>query len=126
DQQQVDLSVARLEDMVEGVKEEERALAAEPRAVVGDPDLDDVPTGGDPPPAVLPKESFADLKSAAGQHPLIDSYELRARAHLATARVERTEGLPSFSLGADWIITGETDMPGVEDSGKDAVFVGGG
>jgi outer membrane protein TolC len=41
---------------------------------------------------------------------------------MADARA--ADGYPSFAIGADYILTGEARMPGVADSGKDAVLVG--
>ena len=49
-----------------------------------------------------------------------------AEASDAAARAEAAARFPSFTLGADWIITGEAAMAGLDDSGRDAVIVGAG
>lgn len=124
DQQQVDLAAARLEDMLRGMDEAERAAEAQLRAAVGaSPDVA-VPTPGEPPPAWLPAESLQGMRASAREHPLIASYAHLAQAGEQKARAEQADGMPSFTVGADWIITGEAPMPGVQDSGKDAVVVG--
>ena len=47
-----------------------------------------------------------------------------AKASEAAAEQERANRFPTFSLGVDWIETGETSITDVPDSGKDAVLVG--
>jgi outer membrane protein TolC len=126
DQQQVDLSVARLEDMLAGMDQEEASAQAQLRASVGRRGTDALPTDERPLDARLPAEAEDTLENAALQHPLLQSLDHRAVAHEQTARALRAEALPSLSVGADWIITGQATMPDVPGSGKDAVIVGGG
>lgn len=126
DQQQVDLTAARLEDMISGMDEAEVRAIAELHAAMGVADPVHPETKDGPPPALLPAEDRSALAAAVRQHPLIESYGDMAKSNEELARARKAARYPSFSLAADWIITGEASMPGVEDSGKDAVVVGGG
>lgn len=126
DQQQVDLSAARLEDMLAGMDEDEAAAEARLRAAIGARTLESFPTKEGPPPALGPRDDEKTLESAALAHPSLSMFEHVAASHEQQARAEEAVGLPSFSIGADWIITGQTRMSDVEDSGNDAVVVGGG
>lgn len=122
--QQVDLAASRLEDTLSGMDEAERAAAARLRASIGAPIDAEVPTPGEPPEAALPAASDEELRQATANHPLIASYAYLAEANEASAEQEEAEAYPSFTLGADWIITDESPMPNVAENGKDAVIVG--
>src|SRR5690606_38096958 len=78
EQQQIDLSRARLRDSIDGMHEREKALEAEMRSLTGDRSLSHVPTTTQPPIVALPDESFAELKQAAVAHPQLESYEYEA------------------------------------------------
>ncbi len=125
EQQQVDLSAARLEDMLAGMDEAEAAAVAQLRAAVGNRTLGSFDTRDAPPEAAVPRESESALAEVAVRHPLLLSMDYEALAFDEMARAEEAVGLPSFSLGADWIITGEASAPNIPDSGKDALMVGG-
>lgn len=127
EQQQVDLAAARLQDAIAGMDESEWAAQARLRAAVGLPEgtpFLTLATVDDPPPACLPEAAEASLKERALEHPFIAAFGSAAEAHEASARMEAADRLPSFTVGADWILTGEAAMSGVQDSGKDALMVG--
>lgn len=126
DLQQIDLAAARIEDNIRGMNEAERGAEALLRAAIGVAPRYSVPTPDEPGTAAIPADSPEALSSSARAHPMIDSRELLAEASEATARAEGAERFPSFTVGADWIITGDAAMPGVEGSGRDAVIVGAG
>ncbi len=126
DQQQVELSRARLADLLAGMDEQEVAALSELRAAMGVRLQSSLPTPQAPAQAGLPGESERVLAQAAMDHPVLASLEHQAQAEDETARSRRAEGYPSFSLGADWIITDQADAASVEHSGRDAVMVGGG
>lgn len=126
DVQQLDLAAARLEDRLRGLDEAERARAAELRRVIGLRGSVPVPTHGAPSEAVLPGEGVAELAHAARRHPRIEGAGLKAVAAEAAARAEALDRWPSFTVGTDWIITGEAAQPGVVDSGKDALMLSAG
>lgn len=124
EQLQVDLAVARLEDVIAGLDEAERSAQARLELVTGAVGDDMLATADDPPEACMPALEVDGLRDLAVQHPNIAVFGLLAQAHQATARVEAAERLPSFTVGADWLVTGTAQASGVEDSGKDAVMVG--
>ncbi|MCB9647089.1 MAG: TolC family protein [Deltaproteobacteria bacterium] len=125
DQQQVDLAVARLQDLLRGMDEAERATAAQLRATLGVPPGTRLPTPGEPPQASLPAESDAAMAAEARAHPAVEALTLGAEAKDALARAESAERLGGLTLSADWIITGANGT-GLPEDGKDAVVVGAG
>ena len=122
--QQVDLSHARLEDQIASMDQQEQALAARLRAVLGVQTTAPIPTDVAPPPLWVPAEDRAALASAALAHPMLTMGTARIHSAEATARVAAARRMPAFTVGADWILTGPSPMPDVEDSGKDAISVG--
>ncbi len=125
EQQQVDLSCARQSDLILGLDERERVQAAALRALLGAPYAAQLPTT-EPPDARSLSEPDAALVREALAHPSITSFARRAEAKEHAARSEAADRYPSFSVGLDWVITGEARMPNVQDSGKDAVMIGAG
>ena len=126
DLQQIDLTAARVEDNIRGMDEAERAAEAVLRATIGVAPDYAVPTPDEPGSATMPSDSPESLSASLRAHPMIDSLGLLAEASEATARAEGAERFPSFTVGADWIITGHAAMPGVAGSGRDAIIVGAG
>jgi len=126
DLQQIDLAAARIADNIRGMDEAERGAEAFLRAAIGVAADHPVPTPDEPVAAGMPTDSPEALSASARAHPMIDSLGLLAEASEATARAEGAERFPSFTVGADWIITGDAAMPGVAGSGRDAVIVGAG
>lgn len=124
--QQVALAAARLEDIVAGMGEIELAAEAQLNAVLGARGELSLQTTEGPPEGGLPVESEHQLMAAAKVHPMLLSFDELAQAQEKWAESSEAEGMPSFSLGADWIIVDQAMMPGVEDSGKDALMVGAG
>lgn len=126
DQQQVDLTAARLEDMISGMDEAEITAIAQLHAAMGSQEPSMPTTSMTPPDAGVPAEDSESLIASAKEHPLILSFGQMAESKEQLARSQNASRYPSFSLGVDWIITGEARMPGVQDSGKDAVMLGAG
>jgi len=123
DVQQIDLGIARLEDMVVGMDEKEAMAEAQLRAAVGLPLHAGVPTDEAEPALTLPPE---DGEALLAEHPTVRAWAAQAEAADAKGEMATAKLFPSFSVGADWIITGPSPMPGVADSDKDAVMLGGG
>jgi outer membrane protein TolC len=69
--------------------------------------------------AAAPPDGHAD--APATTHPLLAVQDARADAAGAEARAARRTGLPSISLGLDWIQVGDARRDGVDGSGQDAV-----
>jgi outer membrane protein TolC len=125
-QQQVDLSISRLEDNVAMMYATEPALLAALRAEVGTTSLGELPIRDEPPEALLPVADETQLRQGLASHPELERLAALARSHEARALAQEADAYPRFTLGADWIITGEAEAPNVPQSGKDAVVVGGG
>ncbi|MBK8012778.1 MAG: TolC family protein [Deltaproteobacteria bacterium] len=125
DLQQVELLVTRGEDDLQGLEEAERGAVFQLRAAIGTSAMTaahELPTPDAPPDAWFPVESREVLASWVRAHPMIESQGVLAEAAVSMGRAEAADRWPSFTLGADWILTSETSMAGVEHSGRDAVI----
>jgi outer membrane protein, heavy metal efflux system len=118
---QIDLGVSRLEDVLSGLDEQERVASAMLVAAIGAPPGTPTPVTKEDPPLVLPAETDAALRSSAVDHPGVRALGLMADAQNQRARAAGAEAYPSFTLGVDYIETGPAVMPGVNESGKDAI-----
>lgn len=105
----------------------ERALtlAARIRALAGvAPDVPLALAAMEELPAALPTE--AALRPKLAQNPELGVAAAAVGAAQASVEQVASRRWPSFTLGADWTVVGEARMPGVADSGKDAVMVSAG
>jgi outer membrane protein TolC len=112
--------------MIQGMVEDERVAIAELHAAMGTHEPQVPSTRVEPAPPFPPAESFEALESAVRSHPFLESFEYLAQSKEDLARAKNAERYPSFTIGADWILTSKSEMAGVADSGKDAVVVGAG
>ncbi len=119
---QVDLTRSRVDDSVAGLAEEERADEASLRAAIGAPPDLAMPTSNEPEAALVPGETERSLREAVRHHPLLQSFALSAEANEAQAASLAGDRFPRFSVGVDWIETGEAAIP-VQGSGDDAVVL---
>jgi outer membrane protein, heavy metal efflux system len=124
--QQIDLDAARIEDNINAMNEQEHSAEAQLSAAIGVSSEFFISTFQEPGAALMPKETFEDLLSMLRVHPMVESTGFWAQFAESTARAENAHRLPSFTVGIDWIITGEATVPDIEDSGKDALIVGAG
>lgn len=125
DQQQVDLSVVRVDDLLHSMASDERRIEARLRAALSVAPQTRLPASETPPEPVLPRASIEELRALAMDHPMIDASMQMAQSQSAMAEREEAAAYPALSLAADWIITGDADNPDMPESGKDAVVVGG-
>lgn len=103
DQQQIDLTAARLEDAIAALDQQERAAQGQLRAVVGAPPGVDTPTEEEPTGMALPAETDEALRQAVLDHPFIESFALMGEAADAAARGQRADRLPGFAVGVEWM-----------------------
>lgn len=103
DQQQIDLTAARLADAIAALDQEERAARARLLAAIGAPPGIDTPTEEGPPGLALPSETDETLRRAAVEHPFIESFALLGEAADAAARRQGALRLPGFALGVEWM-----------------------
>jgi outer membrane protein TolC len=103
DQQQIDLTSARLADAVAALEQRERAAKGQLRAAVGAPAGVDTPTEEEPRQVALPSESDEALRQAVLGHPFIESFALMGEAATAAAQSEKADRMPGFALGIEWM-----------------------
>ncbi len=121
---QINLALARRVDALSGLDERQRKLeAALIRTLGGDSAkiVRPLPIDASPPRILEPVESDAALARAAELHPRVLAMSQMAQAQLQQAESVNADRYPSFTVGMDYIVTGEARMAGVPDSGKDAV-----
>ena len=119
---QVNLMVSRSRDRLAGLDEDERIASAKLVRVLGAPDGTDTPIAGGDPPVTEVSEPIARLSAEAGRHPRVESMASLSDAARERIRQARADRAPSFGVGVDWIITGQSGVtPAPTDSGKDAV-----
>ncbi len=123
DLSQINLNLSRIADTLAGLEESERQARAELIAAIGAEPGTETPIADEPPPLLRPAESSADLRRATVEHPRVQAMAYLAEAETQRGRAAAAERYPGFTLGADYIVTEEARMDGVEDSGKDAVMV---
>ena len=123
DLSQINLMLSRIADALAGLDEAERQARAELVALIGAEPGTEIPVADDAPRLLRPAEPEAELRQAAQEHPRVRSMAYLAEAETQRGRAARAERLPGFTIGADYIVTEEARMDGVEDSGKDAVSV---
>ncbi len=120
---QIDLSVSRMDDMLSGLDEAERAAQAELLAAMGADPGTPTPVAESPPRIMRVAEDEKSLRSAVVAHPRIQAIGSMAEAQQERARAAGADRYPDFVLGAEYIETGPAAMAGVADSGKDPIVV---
>ncbi|MDH5676317.1 MAG: TolC family protein [Myxococcales bacterium] len=122
---QLNLAVTRRTDRLAALGQQERAaqarllaaVGAEGDAISGGVGIDD----GAVRPEV-PALELSQLRERALRHPRIRRYDELAEARDAAGEKAGADALPSFTLGVDYIETGEAMQSGVPDSGKDPIM----
>ncbi len=122
DLQRIDLSISRLVDQIDSAVADERVHAAALLAALGLLRSTSLPTRGDLPRLRHPTPSREQLAEMLGETPRLRRFDRLADAADADARVQASQGYPSFRLGLDWIETGRGSATG-PDAGKDPVVV---
>jgi outer membrane protein TolC len=115
--------VSRSADSLSGLVLERRSAEAELRATIGAAPGVALPIADDAPRQVLPAEPDETLRAAAADHPRVAAMALMSRASSEMAESAAADRYPSFTVGAEYIVTGEARMAGVQDSGKDPIIV---
>ncbi|MEY3012302.1 MAG: hypothetical protein RIT45_1037 [Pseudomonadota bacterium] len=127
DAQRLRLWIAQLASDAESARDEARALEDTLRAVAGLPagaTLADAEPAG-PADAALPGPipTLHALRDTLASEPGVRVAEARIAAADAGRRVAALRGRPDFGVGLSWIAVGEAVMPGVADSGDDALML---
>ncbi len=121
---QIDLMLSRDRDRLAGLDEAQRVAEARLVRVLGAPDGTSTPVSSGSPRVAELDESVEALTAEAAQHPQVETLAKLSDAAQQRVREARADRFPSFGIGVDWIITGQSPatMP-PPDSGKDAVAV---
>ncbi|MEM6295508.1 MAG: TolC family protein [Myxococcota bacterium] len=121
---QLDLQLSRARDRHASLGRRKRAASAGLVRILGAPDRTPTPVASIEPEAAPPAESIDRLAASAGEHPNVRAFVSLSDAARQRERKARAERAPSFGIGVDWILTGETAAsPALADTGKDAVAV---
>ena len=106
-------------DEVPGVDAQLRALAnLPPEAPLAAANFEVDPLDGKPMPTV------ASLEPALRLQPELQVADAAIAAARAMSVAAKTRSRPDFAFGLDWIFVGDARMPGVADSGNDALLLG--
>jgi len=121
---QIDLQLSRARDRHASLERQKRAASAGLVRVVGAPVDTPTPVGSGEPSADPPADSVDVLTASAAAHPDIGTFASLSDAARQRERKARAERAPSFGLGVDWVLTGDSvASPAPSGSGKDAVAV---
>ena len=120
---QVQLRLQALRDHRSEHRSAKRRRQARLLAAVGADPGSSLRTAATEPPVELPAETMTTLRQIARRNPLVRQWSEVESSRVAEARAARASRLPNFTVGADYIVTGEARVPGVEDSGKDPVVL---
>ena len=124
----IQVELDKLKDQLTGVNDMLVPLKARLNTVMNRPPSDPLPlpealpeTSTTPEPSQL---SFEELAAKLKQNnPGLKSLDAMISKEQTGIRLAKKNSLPDFSLGVDYIITGDARMPGVMDSSKDPVMV---
>lgn len=125
DTQRLRLLIGELDDRHKSLLDKQRAVSAMVLSAAGLPattklsvaTVEADPLDGRPIPAL------GDLLGALAKNPGLVAAQAKIAAAQATSAAADTKRLPDFMVGIDWIMVGEARMPGVADSGSDAVML---
>ena len=121
DLSQVELGVARHHDHHGAHREAQRSAQARLLAVSGAAHREPTPVT-DQPRLGLPAADEQELHRIARSSPGVERLGLMASASEHRAAMAAADKLGGFRVGVDYIVTGEAEMSGVADSGKDPII----
>jgi len=81
-----------------------------------------VPVAHLPEIVVLPSENLDLHAVLQKENPSLESLRFQEDSQRHSVEAARLSGRPKFTIGLDYIMTGDAVMPGVDDSGKDPVI----
>ncbi len=126
DLNQVDLNIARHHDHRERHKQAALKASARLRSALGAAFATEVLGAIDQPAEGLPGNSDQELAASLAKHPRVERFSHLAASAEHQARAQSADRYPRLKLGINLIGTGEAEMPGVAESGKDALVVSAG
>lgn len=123
EQQQIDLARARVADSLLGFDEQLAQQKALLRGIISAPIDMEIQVTSVPHIEVGDLDEAA-LLSAVQNHPSLRAHEALAQSSALDAKKEETFRYPNFTVGVDWIETGDAQTPDTPNSGKDALTAG--
>ncbi|MCP5050701.1 MAG: TolC family protein [bacterium] len=119
----IQVELDRLRDRLAGTKDQLRPVKARLNAALNRPVNAPLP---DPPkdiPAELPGIGYDRLvEQLKKNNPGLKAMDASAAVERFGIKLAKKSFYPDFSVGLDYVVTGDTSMPGVTDSGKDPVM----
>jgi outer membrane protein TolC len=122
DLNQLELRVARIEDIQGSLERRETAARARLLEAVGAPMVADTPVGRDAPEVRAPARSERELVEQAERHPRIAALVRTQKQRDLEADRAALQRYPDLVLGVDYIETGRRDDVDLPDNGKDPVM----
>ena len=125
---QVDVLRAQieLEDLktqIEFLRDDRKVILQKLNELLNQEEMIDI-TLPDSLPSEFNLEPAVELQELIAQrNPGLNRLRFQERSSEQMRNVAANEGRPSFRIGFDYIFTGETEMPGIENSGRDAAMV---
>ena len=123
DQQQIDLARARVDDALSVLDEQLAQQKALLRGIISAPPEMKIAVTSVPNLEKIELDE-ASLLSSVKSHPSLRVYASLAESSALEAKKEETTRYPNFTVGVDWIETGDAQNPDTPESGKDALMAG--
>jgi len=121
---QVQVELGLLEDRLERLRTARPARVAALNATLHRSASAPVPRLGRLPERIVAAEGAAELVEAADRHnPVLLALEERVEQGRQRVEAARKAGLPAFTVGADYLVTGDALDPSIVESGDDPLLL---
>jgi len=118
------VELGKLEDHLRTLQEQKEPKAARLRALLNLPDTVELAIPRSIAVAEMPLVEDSVIALIRRQNPNIEAMRRAVESERAGERLAGKQAMPSFSLGVDYIQTGEAINPDMPESGKDAWMIG--
>lgn len=117
------VELGQLGDRLESLEALRTPLESRLNALLNQPHDRPLPpfTNSSPAELVLPDKAIL-FGWQQQSSPILDALNHQVQKADSTIRVARKSGLPNMSIGVDYVVTGSARMPGITDSGQDAIM----
>ncbi len=118
----VQVELGKLQDRLTTVERRQAPVTARLDALLDYPSAARLPLPDALPPVPVPAGRDSLGRSLERENPELASLKASVAKESKSVDLARKAGLPSFTLGLDWIQTDPRDMPDLADNGKDPVM----
>lgn len=118
------VELGKLEDHLRTLQEQQRPKEARLRALLNVPDSVTIPVPQSISVAESPFVEDSVVAAIVRNNPDVQSLERMVESERAGERLAGKQAMPSFSIGVDYIQTGEAVNPDMAESGKDPWMIG--